>query len=81
MSMPDMDMTAMDVQADDTYPGWIDTCIWVWTAIFVLAAVCWGYRFATLRQRSGARVRRRRLGSAVQAMMAAGMAITFGTML
>ncbi len=81
MSIPGMEMTGVDVQASDTYPGWIDRCNWVWTAIFVLAAVCWGYRFVTQRRRAGARVRRRRLGSAVQAMMAAGMAIMFGTML
>jgi hypothetical protein len=79
MSMPDMDMTAMDMPADDTYPGWVDTGNWVWTAIFVLAALCWGYRFVAQRPR--ARSRRRKLVSAVQMTMAAGMAIMFGSML
>ncbi|MCV7093768.1 DUF5134 domain-containing protein [Mycobacterium kubicae] len=77
---PDMDLSGMEVQPDDTWPAWIDLGNWAWTAIFVVAAVVWVYRFVTQR-RTGRRRRagawRKSLNTAVQAMMALGMAIMF----
>lgn len=81
---PDMDTTAMDVHTADAWPSWIDAGNWVWTAVFVLAAIGWGYWFLAQRggrRRPRVRVWRLSLGSAVQAMMAAAMAIMFATML
>jgi len=82
--VPGAEMTATDVHAVGDWPGWIDAGNGIWTAVFVVAAVAWGYWFVTHR---GARRRRRSgiwrlsLGSAVQATMAAAMAIMFGTTL
>lgn len=83
-SMPDMtamDMAGMDEPPGDTSAGWITTGNWIWAAVFVLAAFAWSYRFITLRRRRGTRVWRTRVGSVVQAMTAAGMAIMFAIML
>ncbi|OBJ54797.1 DUF5134 domain-containing protein [Mycobacterium sp. 1423905.2] len=81
---PDMDLSGMEVPTEDTWPGWIDLGNGLWTAVFVLAAVIWGYRFAKQR-RTGRRRRmagwRRSLNNAVQATMASGMAIMFGVTL
>lgn len=60
-------------------PEWIDTGNGIWTAIFTIAAAVWAYRYLTRRR--GVRAWRKRVGSAVQAMMAAGMAIVFASML
>jgi UPF0716 family protein affecting phage T7 exclusion len=65
-------------------PGWVDAGNWIWTVIFVVAAVVLGY--GLVAQRGGSRRRRARswrrtVSSAVQVMMAAGMAIMFGTLL
>lgn len=81
---PDMDATPMDVHPTTDWPSWIDAGNWIWTAVFVLAALAWGYWL--LAQRGGRRRRRGRvwrlsLGSAGQAMMAVAMAIMFATML
>ncbi|OBI72928.1 hypothetical protein A9X01_07005 [Mycobacterium asiaticum] len=85
--MPDMDMTpAMtpDATPPDDWPGWVDVGNWGWALLFVAAAVVLGYRYAA--QRRVARRRRSRrwrttLGTALQAMMAVGMAIMFGALL
>lgn len=60
-------------------PEWIDAANGTWTALFTIATVIWTCRYLARRRRT--RVWRRRIGSAVQAMMAAGMAIVFGSML
>jgi hypothetical protein len=79
MPMPDMNMPATDMPASDGSPGWITTINWLWFAGLVVATVFWAYRFAA--ERSHGAVRRWWLDSLGQAMMAAGMAITFGAML
>jgi hypothetical protein len=80
----DMDMTATDAHPGDTMPGWVDAGNWIWTIVFVVAALVWGYRFATRRgTRRSRRNRswRRTLGSAVQMLLAVAMAIMFATLL
>jgi hypothetical protein len=84
MEMPDMDMPGTNAHASDNLPGWVDAGNWIWTVIFVVAAVVLGY--GLVAQRGGSRRRRARswrrtVSSAVQVMMAAGMAIMFGTLL
>jgi hypothetical protein len=91
MEMPDMempDLSGRDAHASDNLPGWVDAGNWIWTVLFVVAAVVLGYLlFAGLvSQRSASRRRRARswrstVSTAVQVMMAAGMAIMFGTLL
>jgi hypothetical protein len=68
-----------DMPASGGWP-WITAVNWFWFAGLAVAAVFWGYRFAAERSHDGA-TRRWWLDSAGQAMMAAGMAITFGAML
>lgn len=83
MPMPDMDMTAPDAHTDDL-PNWVDAGNWIWTVVFVVAALVWGYRFATQRgagRRRRSRTWRKTVLSAVQMLMAAGMAIMFATLL
>lgn len=80
-SMPNM--TAMDMPEMAAPPadhGWITTVNWIWAAVFVVATFVWSYHFLTLRRRGPTRVWRARLGTAVQAMTAAGMAIMFAVM-
>jgi hypothetical protein len=79
MQMPDMDMPATDMPANGGSPGWITAVNWFWFAGLVVAAVFWAYRFAA--ERSHGAAHRWWLDSLGQAMMAAGMAIMFGTML
>jgi hypothetical protein len=87
MEMPDMEMpdvSGTDAHASDNLPGWVDAGNWVWTVLFVVAAVVLGYGLVS--QRSASRRRRARswrstVSTAVQVMMAAGMAIMFGTLL
>jgi uncharacterized membrane protein SirB2 len=87
MEMPDMEMpdvSGTDAHASDNLPGWVDAGNWVWTVLFVVAAVVLGYGLVS--QRSASRRRRARswrstVSTAVQLMMAAGMAIMFGTLL
>jgi hypothetical protein len=84
MEMPDMDMSGTNAHATDNLPGWVDAGNWIWTVIFVVAAVVLGYGLVSQRggsRRRRARSWRRTVGSAVQVMMAAGMAIMFGTLL
>lgn len=79
--MAGMDMPQMEAQPSDASHGWVTTVNWIWAAFFVLATFAWGYRFITLRRRRGARAWRIRVGTAVQAMTAAGMAIMFAVMM
>ena len=82
MPMPDMDMDMPDTHAADDLPSWVDAGNWIWTAVFVIAALVWGYRFASQRgRRRRSRSWRRTAVSAVQMLMAAGMAIMFATLL
>lgn len=88
MPMPDMDMDPdmgmTDAHAADDLPSWVDAGNWIWTAVFVVAALVWGYRFASQRgvgRRRRSRSWRRTAVSAVQMLMAAGMAIMFATLL
>jgi len=77
--MPGIDVPGIDMPASGGSPGWITTVDWFWFAGFLVAAVVWAYRFAA--ERSHGAVHRWWLDSLGQAMMAAGMAIVFGTML
>jgi hypothetical protein len=52
----------------------------LWTVGFAVATVWWLYRYFVERRARPAE-RRRLLGIASQAMMAAGMAVMFGVML
>jgi hypothetical protein len=87
MEMPDLempDMSGTDAHASDNLPGWVDAGNWIWTVLFVVAAVVLGYGLVS--QRTASRRRRARswrstVSTALQVMMAAGMAIMFGTLL
>jgi hypothetical protein len=79
VSMPDMDLPVTDMPASGGSPGWITAVNWFWFVGLVVATVFWAYRFAAERLHGAAR--RWWLDSLGQAMMAAGMAIVFGTML
>ncbi|WP_204079470.1 DUF5134 domain-containing protein [Mycobacterium riyadhense] len=82
MSMPDLDMTATNTPTGSALPGWIATGNWIWTVFFVLAALVWGFRLVTQRGSGrGTRASRKSLACAVEAMMAAGVATMFATML
>jgi hypothetical protein len=72
-------MPGMEMPVSGGPPGWISAVNWFWFAGLVVATVFWGYRFAA--ERSHGATRRWWLDSAGQAMMAAGMGITFGAML
>ena len=72
-------MPGLDMPAGGGPPGWITAVNLLWFVGFVVATVFWGYLFAA--ERSHGATRRWWLDSAGQAMMAAGMAITFGAML
>jgi hypothetical protein len=63
--------------SDPADPPFITGLNWVCAAGFALATVWWLYRCFVEREESSHRV----LGITAQAMMAAGMAITFGVML
>jgi hypothetical protein len=81
MSMPGMEMAGTHVSSHSAgHPGWIAAINWLWTVGFAVAAVWWLYRYFVERRARPAE-RRRLLGIACQAMMAAGMAIMFGVML
>ena len=93
MEMPGMEMPGMDMPAkgmsdvpggtvDNGYPAWITTVNWVITIGFALATVFWIYRyFRGRRRRDSAECANHPLGVVSHAMMAAGMAIMFGSML
>ncbi|MHA7651517.1 DUF5134 domain-containing protein [Mycobacterium sp. ML4] len=71
-----VNMADMAAPPHDASHDWTTTGNWIWAGVFVFAAFAWGYRFLTVRRR----VWRTRVGIAVQAMMAAGMAIMFAVM-
>lgn len=85
--MPGMDMPGMEMPdtgaspSDVGYPGWIDAIDWICTVGFAVAAIWWLYRCFALRTTEPAQPTERILGAARQAMMAAGMAVTFAVML
>jgi hypothetical protein len=79
MSMPGMDMSAMNMPATNESPVWYSAIGWVGAVGFALAAVFWTYRYVVDRRRKV--TPRRSLGDLGQAMMAAGMAIFFLTTL
>ncbi|MGO9654217.1 DUF5134 domain-containing protein [Mycobacterium sp.] len=74
MSMPGMDMSAMNMPATHETPLWVSAVGWIGAAGFAVAAVFWTYRYFNERQHE---TLRRSLGDLGQAMMAAGMAILF----
>jgi hypothetical protein len=79
MSMPGMDMSTMDMPASNESPLWFSAVGWVGAVGFAAAAVFWTYRYVVDYRRKV--TPRRSLGDLGQAMMAAGMAIFFLTML
>jgi hypothetical protein len=85
-STPGMDLPGMDLSGRGAsscgggYPAWIDAMIWLCTIGFAVAALWWAYRCFALWKAEPTEPRRRFLGAARQAMMAAGMAIVFGVM-
>jgi Domain of unknown function (DUF5134) len=74
MSMPGMDMSAMNTPSTHESPTWYSALGWIGVVGFALAAVFWTYRYFKERQHE---TLRRSLGDLGQAMMAAGMAIFF----
>jgi hypothetical protein len=81
--MPGMDMgpTDMNTSASSESPGWITAGNWFWLVGFAVAAVVWTY-LVVAKQRKPANKRwRGLLYRTGQAMMAAGMAIMFSSML
>lgn len=79
MSMPGMEMSAMNMPATNESPVWFSAIGWIGVVGFALAAVFWTYRYVLDRRRKV--TPRRSLGDLGQAMMAAGMAIFFLTTL
>ncbi|MEE3062901.1 MAG: DUF5134 domain-containing protein [Actinomycetota bacterium] len=87
MDMPGMDMSGMDMSSPSNgYPGWIEAVNWFWTIVFAIATVWWLYRSRgphkhELPKHELSQPRNDILDAFRQAMMAVGMAITYGTML
>lgn len=81
-SMPGMDMPAAsgatEIIGD---PPFIAGLNWLCTVGFILAAGWWLYRYFVERKAEPTQPSHRFLGTAAQAMMAAGMAIMFAVML
>jgi len=76
--MPGMDMSR-DTPPTDTAPEWIGMVNWLCVIGFTVAALFWTYRyFSTRKHASGGPACG--WGAACQAMMAAGIAIMFGSM-
>lgn len=75
-TMPGMDMSS----GESGHPGWVSALNWIWTAGFAFAAVVWVWHFFGTRQRGSAQPAHHPHGTARQALMALGMAITFGVM-
>jgi hypothetical protein len=81
-SMPGMPGMEMPDAADSTgTPPFITGVNWLCAAGFALAVFWWLYRYFVERKAEPSQPSHRFLGTASQAMMAAGMAITFGAML
>jgi hypothetical protein len=79
MSMPGMEMSAMNMPATNESPVWFSAIGWIGAVGFALAAIFWTYRYVVDRRRKA--TPRRSLGDLGQAMMASGMAIFFLTTL
>lgn len=60
--------------------AWIAALNWASTIAFAAATVVWSYRYFRRSRRDSEDYADRRLSAAGQAMMAAGMAITYGVM-
>ncbi len=81
-SMPGMDMPGMPGPAESTgYPPFIAGLNWLCTVGFAIAAGWWLYLLLVRRHAEPTARAHRFLGTASQAMMAAGMAVMFGVML
>ena len=77
--MPGMEMPG--ASADLTgYPPFVSGLNWLCVAGFAVAVVWWLYRYFVERKAEPSQPSHRFLGTIAQAMMAAGMAITFGAM-
>lgn len=80
-SMPGMDMSSVDDSSSGGgHPAWIDAINWMWAIGFAIASLWWLYWYFAHRKAEPTRRWHRFLGVAGQAMMAAGMAITFAVM-
>ncbi len=82
VSMPGMDMAAMNMPASSGSPAWFGAVNWFGTVGSAVAAVFWTWRFFIERQHAAAQSRSlgnlgQSLGNLGQAMMAAGMTILF----
>ncbi len=75
ISMPGMDMVAMNEPASSGAPTWFSAANWLGTVIFTAATLFWTLRYLTESKHSTARFKS--LGKLGQATMAAGMAILF----
>lgn len=78
--MPGMDMPGAAAKSAGD-PPLITGVNWLCTVGFALAVAWWLYRYLVSRKAEPSQPSHRFLGTASQAMMAAGMAITFGAML
>jgi hypothetical protein len=79
--MPGMDMSGVDDSSSGGgHPAWIDAINWIWAIGFAIAAPWWVYWYFAHRKPEPTKPWHRFLGVASQAMMAAGMAITFAVM-
>jgi hypothetical protein len=81
--MPGMDMgaTDMNMTASSESPGWITAGNWFWLVGFAVAAVVWTYIVAAKQRKPANKRWPGLLYGTSQAMMAAGMAIMFSSML
>lgn len=78
--MPGMEMPGAAAESTGN-PPFITGITWLCTVGFALAVVWWLYRYFVVRKAEPSQPSHRFLGTIAQAMMAAGMAITFGAML
>jgi hypothetical protein len=86
MDMPDTSMPGMSLPpaaaapTATAYPAWITVIDWAWTVGFALAAVVWMYLLIIQRGKNDNRGTGWFVAPVCQAMMAAGMAVTFAVM-
>lgn len=78
--MPGMEMPGAAAESTGN-PPFITGANWLCTVGFALAVVWWLYRYFVERKAEPSQPSHRFLGTASQAMMAAGMAVMFGAML
>lgn len=79
--MPGMNMLDADPTATLANPPFITGLNWLWAVGFAAATVWWLYRYFVRRKAEPSQPAHRFLGTAAQAMMAAGMSIMFAAML